>query len=47
MSLEGRQNSECPENKSPALKVAADKMEKLVVVVGLMVHIFFKTDAMF
>lgn len=47
MALKGGQNDACPKTKTPALNVAADKMEKLVIVVGLIVHIFFKTDAMF
>ena len=46
MSLEGRQNDELNRNKNQTV-TAAKKMEKLVVLVGLIVHIKKKTDAMF
>lgn len=38
MSLEGRQNDELNRNKNQTV-TAAKKMEKLVVLVGLIVHI--------
>lgn len=47
LSFEGKPKGKCQSQKKACTLTAVDEMEKLIVLVGLMVHIFFKADAMF